>query len=54
MKVLIAEDSAVSRHVLEATVRKWDYEVVSAHDGVQALAALDQEDAPRLVILDRP
>ncbi len=52
MKVLIAEDSAVSRHVLEATVRKWDYEVVSAHDGDEALAALDQEDAPRLAILD--
>ena len=52
MKVLIAEDSPVSRHVLEATVKKWDYEVVSAHDGDQALEILSHADAPRLVILD--
>ena len=52
MKVLIAEDNKVSRHVLEATVRKWKYEVVSAHDGDQALEILEQDDAPRLVILD--
>jgi two-component system, cell cycle response regulator len=52
VKVLIADDSVVSRHLLEATLRKWGYEVLVACDGVEALEALDKEDAPALVILD--
>jgi CheY-like chemotaxis protein len=42
MKVLIADDSVVSRHLLAATVRKWGYDVVVACDGIEAcLAILD-------------
>lgn len=52
MKVLIADDSIVSRHLLEAMVRRWDYQPVMASDGAQAWNALQQEDAPRLAILD--
>jgi diguanylate cyclase (GGDEF)-like protein len=52
MKVLIADDSIVSRHLLEAALRKADYEVVSACDGTEAWAILQEEHAPRLVILD--
>ena len=52
MKILIADDSPTLRHMLEATVRKWDYEVVSASDGNEAWRILQQEDAPRLAILD--
>lgn len=52
MRVLIADDSIVSRHLLEAALRKADYEVVSACDGTQAWSLLQEEDAPRLVILD--
>ena len=52
VKVLIADDSIVSRHLLEATLRKWGYEVTVACDGVEALHALEQDDAPALVILD--
>lgn len=52
MKILIADDSIVSRHVLEATVRKWGYEVVVACDGQEALDVLQQENAPALAILD--
>ena len=52
MKVLIAEDSLVSRHLLQATLHKWGYEVVSVEDGAQAWAILQEEDAPRLAILD--
>ncbi len=51
-KILIADDSAVSRHLLEATVRKWGYEVVVACDGTEALDILQREDAPALAILD--
>ncbi len=52
MKILIAEDDAVSRRVLEATLVKFGYDVVVAGDGAQAWALLEGEDAPRLAILD--
>ncbi len=52
MRVLIAEDDAVSRHLLEATLAKWGYEVVVTVDGLQALEALTRPDAPSLAILD--
>ncbi len=52
MKVLIADDSIVSRHLLNATLTKWGYEVVLACDGSEAWDALQREDAPSLAILD--
>ncbi len=52
MRVLIAEDDAVSRHLLEATLTKWGYEVVVTVDGLQALEVLSRPDAPSLAILD--
>ena len=51
-RVLIAEDDATSRLVLEAILKKSGYVVISTCDGDQALAALQAEDAPRLAILD--
>ena len=33
MRVFIADDSAMSRHLLEATIKKWGYEAVTATDG---------------------
>ena len=52
MRVLIAEDDAVSRRLLEATLAKWGYEVIVTADGLQALEALTQPEAPSLAILD--
>src|SRR3984957_11092385 len=52
MRILIADDSIVSRHLLDATLRKWGYEVAVACDGVEAWNALDSDDAPKLAILD--
>ena len=52
MRILIADDSIVSRHLLEATLRKWGYEVVVAADGLEAWDALQSENPPRLAILD--
>src|SRR5277367_3972199 len=52
VKILIADDSLVSRHLLEATLRKWGYEVAVACDGEEALALLQKDDAPALAILD--
>jgi phosphoserine phosphatase RsbU/P len=52
MRVLIAEDDAVSRRLLEATLGKWGYEVIATTDGLQALEVLRQPEAPSLAILD--
>lgn len=52
MRVMIAEDDVVSRRILESTLVKWGYEVVTAGDGAEAWALLQRTDAPKLVILD--
>ena len=54
MRILIAEDDPVSRRLLEVTLGKSDYEVVSCSDGAAAWEALQQTGAPSvsLAILD--
>jgi two-component system cell cycle response regulator len=52
MKVLVADDEAVSRKLLETTLHRWGYEVVTAHDGLEALRMLREPEAPKLAILD--
>ena len=51
-RVLIADDSAVSRRLLEAVLRNWGYQVTTVSNGSQAWEALQRPDAPRLAILD--
>ena len=52
MKILIAEDEPVFRHLLEEILVKWGYEVVVARDGNEAYQVLLAENAPKLAILD--
>jgi len=52
MKILIADDDAVSRRVLEATLTKWGYTVATARDGAEAWAALKGAEPPEMAILD--
>jgi diguanylate cyclase (GGDEF)-like protein len=52
VRVLIAEDEAVSRLKLESLVSGWGYEVITAKDGTEAWRALQSDDAPHLAILD--
>ena len=52
MRVLIAEDDAVSRCILETLLRKWGYEVTTTLDGEAAWNVLQEPDAPSLAILD--
>ena len=52
MRILIADDSLVSRHLLEATLRNWGYEVVVACDGTEAWKILQGTDGPSIAILD--
>ena len=53
MRILIAEDDSTSRMILKSILTTWGYEVVETLDGTEAWQALEEEDAPRLVILDR-
>ncbi len=52
MKVLIAEDDAISRAMLERTLKRAGYEVTAVENGGEALAALWEEDPPRMALLD--
>jgi sigma-B regulation protein RsbU (phosphoserine phosphatase) len=52
MRILIAEDDCTSRTMLAAILGKQGYEVIEAVNGVAALEALQQPEAPRLAILD--
>jgi two-component system cell cycle response regulator len=52
VKVLIAEDDAVSRRLLEALLTRWGYEVAVTRDGAEAWEVLQGADAPPLAILD--
>ena len=52
MRILIAEDDFTSRTVLSSVLKKSGHEVVETVNGVAAWHALQQPDAPRLVILD--
>jgi DNA-binding response OmpR family regulator len=52
MKILIADDDPVYRDLLERMLTQWDYEVVSACDGQEAMDILSGGEPPRVVILD--
>lgn len=52
MRVLIADDSAISRRILAHRISKWGYDVVSCNDGEEAWKALHEPDPPVLAILD--
>jgi len=52
MRILIAEDEAVSRRLLQQTLQRWGFEAVVASDGLQAWDLLSAAEAPQLAILD--
>jgi len=52
MKILAAEDNPIFQTMLRSMLTKWGYEVVIGRDGIEALDILQQENAPRLAILD--
>ena len=52
MKILIAEDDAVSRRILETTLVKMGHEVLALSGGELAWAVLGNQGAPALAILD--
>ena len=52
MRILIAEDDATSRLLLEKTLGQWGYEVTVTKDGDEAWDVLQSEEAPNLAMLD--
>lgn len=55
MRILIADDDAVTSRILEATLVRLGWEVIAVRDGAAAwttLQTLRGEDLPQLVVLD--
>jgi DNA-binding response OmpR family regulator len=51
-RVLIAEDDAMFRKILQTWLESWGYQVTVAEDGAKAWQILQQIRAPHLLILD--
>jgi two-component system NtrC family sensor kinase len=51
MQILVAEDSTMMRHLLVASLRSWQYEVIEAKNGAEAWELFRQHRAP-LVLTD--
>jgi phosphoserine phosphatase RsbU/P len=52
VRVLIVDDDAMVRRLLQTTLTRWDYEVVIATDGEKAWDILKRDDAPSLALMD--
>jgi DNA-binding response OmpR family regulator len=55
MRILIAEDDAVARKILEVTLRRLGFDVIATADGAAAWSAFETlkgKDAPELAVLD--
>jgi DNA-binding response OmpR family regulator len=52
MKILVAEDDAVTRSRLERMLTKWGFEVILTVDGNEAWKALKKKNSPKLILLD--
>jgi DNA-binding response OmpR family regulator len=52
MKILIAEDDAISRMLLTDTLTRWGHEVEAVENGEEAWAVFQRPDAPCIAILD--
>ena len=52
MRILIADDDAISRRLLGATLTRLGHEVVAVENGTQAITALLDPEGPQLAILD--
>ncbi len=50
--ILIAEDSAIYRHLIEGHLKEWNFDFLCAKDGKEAWKLLMKSDAPRLAVLD--
>jgi two-component system cell cycle response regulator len=52
LKILIADDEALSRRLLEKTLERAGYEVVAVENGRLAVEQLSRPDGPRLALCE--
>jgi predicted signal transduction protein with EAL and GGDEF domain len=52
MKILIADDDAISRRLTQKTLERAGYEVLAVEDGLSAAKSLSSSDSPKLALLD--
>jgi DNA-binding response OmpR family regulator len=52
MRVLIADDEATSRHLIQTVLGGWGFEVAVAVDGSEALRILEGSSPPEIAMLD--
>ena len=52
MKILIADDDRISRRLMERTLQRSGYQVISVADGMEAVQELSKPDGPRLALID--
>lgn len=52
MRILVAEDSKVYRHLISNCLKEWEFDFVVANDGLAAWERLESAWAPNLAILD--
>jgi two-component system, cell cycle response regulator len=52
VRILVADDSGVSRHMISCFLREWGHDVVSAKDGDEALQALRFDTGISLALVD--
>jgi DNA-binding response OmpR family regulator len=52
IKVLIADDDLGTLRILDSLLKEWDFQVVMAHNGKDALKILESSDPPKMAILD--
>jgi DNA-binding response OmpR family regulator len=52
VKIILADDDPISLLTLDQMLKGWGYEPLVTSDGLQAWEWLQQDDAPRMAILD--
>jgi diguanylate cyclase (GGDEF)-like protein len=52
MRILVADDDSMSLRMMQRTLEKSGYEVITARNGREAAAALARPDGPRLALID--
>ncbi len=52
MTILLAEDSAIYRHLITGHLNEWGFDFIYTKDGREAWDLLRKPDAPRLALLD--
>jgi diguanylate cyclase (GGDEF)-like protein len=52
VKILVADDSEMTRMILEGRLKQWGYEVINACDGKEAWEIFQKRGHPRIALID--